>query len=451
MPLISIGQNIKGIVISQKSGLPIEDVNIFALTTNSSALTNIKGEFTLRLVNQINDKSVFQFSHVGYITIKMSLNDLKKTNFKISLSEEIENLNGLMITSNKKIKLKAKLDYSKLAPLKYGIYSFGSLLENGKIYVTGGDATYKMDSWEKIKHEKIDFTLQDYLRELRFQSNSEIYRDKLLIYDIKNDIWEKSELKFKKRAYHNLNYYDNKIYIIGGKSISENAIFQYLRDEIEILDSEKQSIAIDKTNPHQASGAASFTYNDNIIVIGGSTKISYKNNKKDFTNKVHLYNITSGYWYELASMPTAKETSGVLINNKIYLIGGNDGQPVSRIETFDLTTEKWESEGELFNGLEKPAITYHENIIYFFENDNMYLYDIKTKQLKEYIINLGLKECAMYYYNSKLYILGGRIEDYYSNSPSANVYSIAIDEFKITQLNRIKVLSSGVNLAKLTD
>lgn len=451
LPLVSIAQNINGIVVSEKTNLPIEDTNIFALSSHVGTLTSTKGEFSLKLLTEFKDSDTLQFSHVGFITTKITVTDLKKLNFKVSLPEDVENLKGLTISSNQKIRLKSKLHSTKLEPLKYGIYAFGSILKEDKIYVIGGDASYKTDSWEKVKRERPDFTMADYLREVMFQSNGEFYKDKLLIYDIKNDSWENSELKFKKRAYHNLNYYDNKIYIIGGKRISANGKFQYLQDEIEVFDTKKQSITVDKTNPHQASDAASFTYNDNIIVIGGSIKMNTENNKKVFTNKVHLYNITSGYWYELASMPTAKEASGVLVNDKIYLIGGNNGNPLSEIETFDLATEKWQTEGELFDGLEKPAVTYHDNTIYFFENDKMYVYDIKSKQLKQYLTDLSLKQSSMHYYNGKLYILGGSTENSYSSTPSANVYSINVDEFETTQLNKIKVLSSGSNLAKAND
>ncbi|WP_337968852.1 kelch repeat-containing protein [uncultured Flavobacterium sp.] len=453
LPLISIAQNIKGIVVSQKTDLPIEDTNVFALSSDIGTLTNAKGEFTLKLDSKFKDNDSLQFSHIGFVTTKISVNDLKKLNFKVSLPEDVESLKGLTISANQKRRLKSKLDFNKLASLKHAISSFGSVLKDDKIYIIGGDASFDSDAYKELQSQNQNFDDNDsfikkYLEKLRSQFITLAYKSELLIYDIKTDSWQISDTKFKKRAYHNLNYFDNKIYVLGGKRISANGIFQYLQDEIEVFDIEKQTITVDKTNPHQAANAASFTYNDNIIVIGGSVKMNTENNKKVFTNKVHLYNISSGFWYELASMPTAKEVSGVLINNKIYLIGGNNENPLSEIETFDLATEKWQTEGELFNGLEKPAITYHDNIIYFFEYNKMYVYDINSKQLKEYNIDLGLKECSMHYHNNKLYIFGGRTENSYSNSPSANVYSISIDEFETTQINRIKVLSEGSSLTK---
>ncbi|MEN2400744.1 kelch repeat-containing protein [Flavobacterium sp. MC2016-06] len=437
LPLFSLAQNTKGIIVSQKDNSPIDDVNVYALHNKTGTLTNEKGEFSLNLTAKEND--TIQLSHIGYITTKIAVNDLKSLNFIISLPEDVENLSGLTIQIDPKKKLKSKLHFEKSASLKYGIYSFGSVLKDDKIYVLGGDASYSVNAWDKIRMEKPDFTMADYLRELQFQVGGQFYKDKLLIYNIKTDTWETSELKFKKRAYQNLNYYNNTIYAIGGKRSSTNGVFEYLEDQIEVFDLNKQTIAIDKTNPHQAINAASFTYKDNIIVMGGSTKLNAKGIKQ-YSNKVHLYNISSGYWYELADMPTAEEANGVLIDNKIYLIGGDNGKPLSEIQTFDLATEKWETEGKLLSGLERPAVAYSDNTIYFFENRKIYLYNTKSKQLKEYTVELGLKNAAMYYYDNKLYIIGGYIENYYSQNPSSNVYNITIKEFETTQPNSVRVL-----------
>jgi hypothetical protein len=78
----------------------------------------------------------------------------------------------------------------------------------------------------------------------------------------------------------------------------------------------------------------------------------------------------------------------------------------------------------------------------------MYTYNFKLKVLKEYKINLPLKYSAMYYNDNKLYILGGRIDNSYSKIPSANIFSIDLDEFKLTNPNKIKNLSQEITLAK---
>ncbi|TDW44328.1 Kelch motif protein [Flavobacterium sp. 270] len=436
-PFFSVAQTIKGTVVSQTDNSTIDDVNVFAMVNKTGTLTNDKGEFSLQLTSKESD--TLQISHIGYTPLKIAVNDLKKMNFIISLSEDVENLEGLTLKANQKIHLKSKLHFDKAASLKYGISSFGSLLKEDKIYVIGGDASYKVNAWDKIRMERPDFTMADYMRELQFQGDTQFYKDKLLIYNIKTDTWETSELKFKKRAYLNLNSYGNSIYVLGGKKTSLNGVFQYLEDQIEVFDLNKQTISIDKTNPHQAVNFASFTYKDNIIVMGGSTKMNQKD-VKQYSNKVHMYNITSGYWYELADMPTAKEANGILIGNKIYLIGGNNGKPLSEIETFDLITGKWETEGKLLSELEKPALAYSNSIIYIFENRKLYQYDINSKQLKEFDVALELKNSGMYFYNNKLYIVGGYLDNYYSETPSSGVYNISLDEFTSTQPKSIRVL-----------
>lgn len=443
-PLLVISQNIKGIVFSEENNLPIENTNVFALSSKAGTATNIKGEFSITLLPKFKNDEILEFSSIGYVTTRISLNNLTEQNFKVLLEEDVENLSGVTVSANQKLTLKSKLSFKKLTPLKDPVFAFGSFLKDDKIYVIGGNASFESDPFKKVRLEKPDFSLKDYLDELRQATTLFYYKGDFSIYNIKTDTWEVSDLKFKKRAFHNIHFYNNSIYVLGGKKISVNGKFEYLQDQIEVLDLDKQKIKTDNTNPHQAVNFASFLYKDNIIVMGGSVKMSEKG-KKDFSNKIHLYNLTSGYWYELDNMPTAKEATGILVDDKIYLIGGNNGKSISQIKSFDLTSNKWQTEGELFSGLERPAITYHDNIIYFFENRYICVYDLKTKQLKEYMIELGLNLSAMYYDNNKLYILGGRTENDYSAAPSANVFSVDIEEFETTQPNRVKFLSQETN------
>ena len=448
-PLLSISQTINGTIVSQKNNLPIENTNVFAVSSKTGTITDENGKFSLKLLPKYSKDEILEFSHIGYVTRRFSLSYLKKYEYNIFLEEEVENLSGVTIAYN--YKLKPKLLYNKLTSSKHAIFSFGSFLKDDKIYVIGGDASYEIDVLERLRSQRADFNLTTYLESFENYSKLFYYRRDLSIYDIKTDTWKYPEIesKFKKRAYHNIHYYDNYIYILGGKRVlvNQNSTWEYLHDQIEVFDLNNKTIKVDNTNPHQAVDFASFIYKDNIIVMGGSVKTS-GSGKKDFTNKVHLYNIPSGYWYELSSMTTAKEAAGIVIDDKIYLIGGNDGKPVSTIETFDLNTQIWQTQGKLFSGLEKPAITYHDNMIYIYEDQTMYSYDLKTQQLKEYETELALKYSTMYFTDNKLYILGGRVEDKYSKTPSANVFTIDINEFENTTPNRTKNLAQEVNLAK---
>ena len=444
-PIITFAQNSKGIVLSGNNE-PIANVNIFSVSNKIGTITNEKGEFSTTSFSNLKADEELEFSHIGYKTVKFSMRYLSKKKFKINLEESIQNLQEVTITSSK---LKTNLSFKILAPLKSAVFSFGSFLKDDKIYVSGGDAYIEVDFLEKNRAEKAGYEITDYLVDPYSVSKKKYYEKHLSIYNIKTNIWEEFNLRLKPRGYHNLHYYNNSIYILGGKRIKQNSksSWEYLEDQIEVVDLENQTIKLDDTNPHQAVDFASFTYEDNIIIMGGSLKKA-ENEKKDFTNKVHLYNITSGNWYELANMPTAKETTGILVGSKIYLIGGDDGETISKIETFDLITEKWQTEGELFSGLERPSITYHDAIIYFFEDQKMYTYDIPTKQLNEYDIDIELKYSALHYNDNKLYLLGGRFDNSYSKTPSSKVFSIDLEEFKNTKPIKTKTLSQGVAAVK---
>lgn len=439
-PLLGFTQNVKGTVLDKKSNLPIQDVNINLNQSDGSTTSNENGKFNLKNSRNIEDDDSLYVSHIGYTSKKISFSEMKKNNYLIFLDEKIENLIGLTLSAaNHNKELKSKLNFTKLASLPYSISAFGALLYQDKIYVIGGDGSFKTDAWKKLQYEKPNSEMNDYLKELQFEFSGQYYKGNLLIYDTNTNQWEKSILKFKKRAYHNLNIYNNTIYVLGGKRVSVNGKFEYLEDKIEVFDTNKETVSIDNTNPHQAANFASFTYNGTIITMGGSIKMS-ENGAKTYSKKVHSYDINSGYWYELKDMPIAKETNGILFKDKIYLIGGFNDKPLSTIERFDITTETWTTEGELFNNLNYPGITNIEDMIYFFENEKIYTYDIATKTLKEYLINIPLKDSKLYYCDDKLYLLGGYLENYYSKYPSSSLFSINIDEFENTKPNRIKTL-----------
>ncbi|WP_420842763.1 hypothetical protein [Flavobacterium humidisoli] len=71
----------------------------------------------------------------------------------------------------------------------------------------------------------------------------------------------------------------------------------------------------------------------------------------------------------------------------------------------------------------------------------MFVYNTKSKLIKEFYINLELKCAAMHFINDKLYIIGGYDFSNYYTSPSSKTYSISIDEFETTRPYRIRVLS----------
>ncbi|MCH7525307.1 MAG: carboxypeptidase-like regulatory domain-containing protein [Bacteroidetes bacterium] len=433
----SFGQNISGKVLDNKNNLPIKNVNVYLTKTKEGTTTNKKGKFNLKFKSLAKPTDTITFSIIGYASKSFVLNELKINNNTIHLSEKIEELKEVLLNSDKK--LKSKIHFNKLSSLKGGLHSFGSSLIENKIYVIGGDASYIEDTAKRNFYYYGDLDFEEFLKKLRVNFSWENYKGDLQIYDIFTDTWTMPDLKFRERAYNTINYYNNKIYVMGGTRLSRNRKFEYLDDKIEVFDIKTKSIIIDDTNPHQATNFASFIYDNNVIVMGGSVKLK-NNGEKLFTNKSHIYNLESGYWYQLKDMPKAKEVKGVLIKNKIYLIGGFNNKPLKEIETYDITNGKWEKEGELFIGINHPALTAHNNLIYIFNDGKICTYNIDTKELNEYLIDLFLKSSSLFYYNDKLYLLGGFKEDEFSKTPTSKLYSINLNEFEKTAISKSKKL-----------
>ncbi|MFK5957542.1 MAG: carboxypeptidase-like regulatory domain-containing protein [Lutibacter sp.] len=433
---LTFSQYIEGKVVDATTNKPIEGVHVFMKGINRGTLTNEKGNYYLKFPYKMIKSDIIRFSHIAYEELEIPYVSSNK-NYKVYLKGDLKKLKEVKISG--KINFKKIISYKKLSPMKNGVHSFGSVLNDGKIYVIGGDASYKRNDLKKmLSYDDPDKPISDFFKTGNIYSK-ESYKGDFQVYDVASDTWSIDKLKFKKRAYHAIHFYKNNLYILGGKNLSPNGKFEYLDDKIEVYDIENNTIKIDNTNPHQTASFASFTYKDNIIVMGGSTKIN-NFGVKQYSNKIHFYNLKTGNWFQLGSMPIAKEPCGVLIDDKIYLIGGFNNKPLLALESFDLITQKWKKEGELFYGVSKPAITHKENIIYFFNDGKINTYNIITKELNEYFIDLSLEASELYYANNKLYILGGLRSNTYSQFPSKGLFSIDISEFNNTRIHNSKIL-----------
>ncbi len=444
IPCSAFSQNIKGTVIDKNTQQPVSEAHIYLKKHDFVGISDEKGEFLLGTSSKIDLKDTLIVSHIAYQKRKLTFLELKELKYTIMLEPKKRELVEIGIKADKIVKKSIK--YNKLTSLKSRQYAFGSTKVGNKIYIIGGDESASTNGPKKGLDESYyassnaaHFDFEDLIREInRASINYSNYNGDLRIYDVKTGQWKFIASQFEKRAYHNIHFYNDKIYILGGKRIARNRRKEYLSDKIEVYNTKNYSVKVDYTNPHQAVNFASVLYKDNIIVLGGSVKLR-ENGAMEYTNKVHLYNITSGYWYELENMPQEKEVNGILINDKIYLVGGYYEKVLNHIETFDLSTSKWEVEAELFTGMLRPALAYHNQILYIFENGKLCTYNLITKQLNEYKINLYLNSSAMYYSNNKLIIFGGFLFDEYSVAPSAKVFSINLTEFIDTKINKSKI------------
>jgi hypothetical protein len=419
--------NIK--ILDSKTDLPIFKAHL--KLGKEIFLTNTEG---LATVSVIKSKKL-EITHIKYNSIDIRLE--KKRDVTVYLNERHSKLEEVVITAKRN--LKKYIHFTKLQQLPKPIHSFGSVLLGDKLYTIGGDASNFQFSNRKGLSE---MTQNDEILNILSRnkpSNFYKYRNKVFVYDFKNKVWETSSFKPKSRAYHKAVVHQEKIYLLGGKRLTLTKKKEMLMPQIEVLNMKNDSIVVDEMNPHQGVNFESLVFEGKLLVIGGSLKLK-GNGFKEYTDKIHFYDFKSGFWYLLTTMSKGKETSGVIVDNKLYLFGGHRDKKLKEIECFNLVTSKWEKEGDMFTAMEKPAITKNKKTIYLFEKDRIVTYHTVTKELKEYRIDLPLFFSELQFRNDKLYIIGGtKIKDY-ENKPQRSFVEISLDEFENTKTKKIKTL-----------
>lgn len=431
-PLSTSSQVLKGIVLDEETQKPISGVNVYISILGKGTTTSINGEFHFAEPLGLNASDSLSFSHLGYETVIFSIVDLSASNHLVLLRPKAQQLQEVVVLSNKI--LKPQLQYRKLSPLSEGLYAFASVQVDSKIYVVGGSNTFE----ENQALKALELYGMDFLKHLKADFSWPSYSSQMHVYHTTVNSWATMSAKFTPRAFHNIHYYNGKLYMLGGKRLSTNRKLEYLDEHIEVYNLAEETLLIDTANPHRAVNFASFVYNDNLIVMGGSTHLNAKGDKV-CSSKAYMLNLSDGFWYQLPDMPTAKETKGVMVDKTIYLIGGFSHKPLATIESYNIQTGEWTVLGSLIAEVERPGLAMRDNTIYIYEGKTVQLLNLKTREIKEYAIDLGLNYCGLFWVDNTLVVIGGYEEDTGSVIPSSQVFAIDLDEFSSTQVTSVKI------------
>ncbi|MDX9846248.1 MAG: carboxypeptidase-like regulatory domain-containing protein [Tenuifilaceae bacterium] len=431
---LSVGsQVLKGVVLDMETRKPIPGVNVYISSLGKGTTTSINGEYHFAEPLRLNASDSLSFSHLGYETVSFSVADLSASSPLVLLRPKAQQLQEVVVLSNRI--LKPQLQYQKLSPLSEGLYAFASVQVDSNIYVVGGSNTLE----ENQALKALELYGVDFMKHLKADFSWTSYSSQLHVYHTTANSWATLSAKFKPRAYHSMHYHNGKLYVLGGKRLSTNRRLEYLDEHIEVYNLAEETLLIDTANPHRAVSFASFVYGDNLIVMGGSTHLNIKGDKV-CSSKAFMLSLGDGLWYQLPDMSTAKETKGLLVDKTIYLIGGFSYKPLATIESYNIQTGVWSVEGSLITEVERPGLAMHNNTIYIYEGKSVQLLNLKTREIKEYTIDLGLNYCELFWVDNTLLIIGGYEEDIDSTIPSEGVFAIDLDEFANTQIISEKVL-----------
>ena len=429
-----IGQNkISVTILDGETKAPVSNVNVKVKGSKKGFVSNHEGKFDITSNDKLNDSSVLLISHIQYFTEEISVGAIKEHNYIIHLLSSRYLLEEIVLNSKKKKRQAKTLVHQKVTTLPIGLSNFDAFVKDDDLTIVGGMILAEVENWDQIadKDQWIEIggpDFQQILTQTVFSNNWKSYNANVYRFNLENNNWSSDKKKTIKRAFHNVHLVNDKLYIVGGKRLSRSENTEYLENRIEVLNYKDNSVIVDKVNPHKAANFASFLHKNKLIVMGGSIK-QKSNGDKEFNNKVHFQDLKTGLWYELGNMPIAKETQGVVINESIYLIGGNNNKPVKNIESYNLKTGKWKKEGELFNGMEQPGLATLNGVVYIYDQGIILTYDTQTKRLNKYKTNLALSAPKILLHKDKLYVIGGIISSNYRKFSSNGVYTIDLKQF----------------------
>lgn len=238
-------------------------------------------------------------------------------------------------------------------------------------------------------------------------------------YNITDNKWSVFNSNLLTKKFANSETYDNKIYIFNGWGNSH----------LEIVDLATNTITKGAVNRSYTGNAGSAIHNGKIYVFGGSGLNGAKSTV--FSNQFQYYDIASNTWNSLPNMPTARETKGKIVNDKLYVIGGFNGTPSRLINVYDLKTNHWVSQYTMPAGITGHSLAVYGNKIFIVGgvNNQSFLayFDTTTNTLHQLSSNMiPRRHATAEVYNNKLYIIGGS---------TTSLTSSAIKSIQVADIN----------------
>ena len=367
----------QGYVIDGKDNSPLSGVNIYLQKDSVGiGVTDENGHFNIADIENIAGNDTIIFSYVGYLSLKLTLKDLRYSSYRVIMFTYSQQLPEVSVKGERG---RIFLSYEPLKDLPVAVVSSGSFFQNGKIYIISGD-------------EK---TL----------ATGGTFSDKMYVYDIATDIWTESLQKFARRNGHRAHYYKGRVFIVGGKYLSTNRRLEYTAPQIEIYDLDRDTLYVDWTNPHQTVDPATFIYNNCLYMMGGTIK------KNVYSDKVHMLDLQTGVWYD-AGIAIPKERRDfmkcVLVGHVAYFFGGQYTASMWKVRSYDLETGGWNDLCNLKEGVCCPGIASNGNLIYIYESTTLQIYNIRMNTVSAYYFTDGLESSGLFYVDGKLYVVGGR-------------------------------------------
>jgi photosystem II stability/assembly factor-like uncharacterized protein len=195
--------------------------------------------------------------------------------------------------------------------------------------------------------------------------------------------------------------------ILNGEAYSPG----YYSDSIELVDVNTKSITYRSGNPFPVKKAGAAVWRDKVYIFGG-------NNADGFSKRFYEYDPNSDSWERLADLPEPKETVGCIVDDVLYVVGGQNYFSSKKIHAYDLVNKSWSHVADLPMGLHGHSLARSGKYIWVLGSEEAPaftgLFNTDSHELEEKYSNLmGRKHAGAAVVNDHLYVFGGRVSDEY--------------------------------------
>jgi len=172
------------------------------------------------------------------------------------------------------------------------------------------------------------------------------------MYDPSKDTWATKKSMPTKRGYFGIAVHQNKVYVIGGETgdgpTGVNEVYDPATDTWET----KTSMPTPREN------LCANVVNGKIYLIGGNTFNTLA--WPVLSNKTEVYDPSTDSWTTRAAMPNFEglgfaDIASAAVNNKVYVIGGEEWAITDLNQIYDPETDTWSSGTSMPTAVEGPA------------------------------------------------------------------------------------------------
>ena len=203
-------------------------------------------------------------------------------------------------------------------------------------------------------------------------SPGQYYTAEIEKYNYANDSWSgfSTNIPVIAKTYANAEVINNKLYIFNGKT-GQNTN----NNQLEIIDLSTGTLIYGAVNPFPVSSAGSAVNGNDIYFFGGNITT---NLETSYSQAMFKYNTISNQWVQLPDISQAMQTTGAIVNNKLYTVGGYS-ESNTKVEDFetanitgDLVLNNWINvqevgnkpfQGKIFNNNKYAQITAFTSVI----------------------------------------------------------------------------------------